>query len=223
MMKRGIFGGTFDPIHWGHLQIAQAALLTHSLQEIIWVPQLLPLHKTPRTTIAQRWSMVELAIAPYPQFCLPMDLGQWQDNFPQPPDYAIDTFGLLQSLYPASIWFWILGVDSFLTLPRWKGRVELIPECDWLVAARNVLEADQLEQVAQELHFQGIEINWELLPMEAIDISSSLIRQTCQAHQPLDHLLPAPVREYITHHNLYSHSQWIESGLRVVEAHSQSK
>ena len=204
MIKRGIFGGTFDPIHWGHLKIAQAALLTHSLQEIIWVPQLLPPRKTPQTTIAQRWSMAELAIAPYPQFCLPMDLALWRRNFSQSPDYAIDTFGLLQSLYPASRWFWILGVDSFLTLPRWKGRAELIPKCHWLVAARNWQDQEQLEQVAVELQTQGIEIIWELLPMEAIDISSSLIRQTCQAHQPLDHLLPAPVWEYLIQHHLYS-------------------
>ncbi len=213
MIKRGIFGGTFDPIHWGHLKIAQAALQTHSLQEIIWVPQLLPPHKIPRTTIAQRWSMVELAIAPYPQFCLPTDLAHWQGHFSGNTDYAIDTFGLLQKLYPASTWFCILGVDSFLTLPRWKGREIFLPRCTWLVAGRhlentdhNTDRRDQLEplhRVARELQSQGIKINWELLPVEAIDISSSLIRQACQDHQPLDHLLPTPVREYITHHNLY--------------------
>jgi nicotinate-nucleotide adenylyltransferase len=204
MIKRGIFGGTFDPIHWGHLKIAQAALLTHSLQEIIWVPQLLPLHKTPRTTIAQRWAMVELAIAPHPQFYLPTTLDQWQNNFSQDPDYAIDTFYLLQKLYPDSIWFWILGVDSFVTLPRWKGREALIPKCHWLVAARNLPDRQQLDEVALELQAQGIEIIWELLPMEAIDISSSLIRQTCQGNGPLDHLLPTPVQQYIIQHHLYS-------------------
>jgi nicotinate-nucleotide adenylyltransferase len=204
MIKRGIFGGTFDPIHWGHLKIAQAALLTHSLPEIIWVPQLLPPHKTPQTTIAQRWAMVELAIAPHPQFCLPANLAQWQGNFFRHPDYAIDTFCLLQKLYPASKWFWILGLDSFVTLPRWKGRAELIPECHWLVAARNLQDHEQLETVALKLHAQGIEISWELLPMEAIDISSSLIRQTCQGNEPLDHLLPTPVWEYIIQNHLYS-------------------
>lgn len=207
MIKRGIFGGTFDPIHWGHLKIAQAALLTHNLQEIIWVPQLLPPHKTPKTTIAQRWSMVELAIAPYPQFHLPMTLEQWQDNFSQYPDYAIDTFCQLQKLYSESNWFWLLGVDSFLTLPQWKDREIFLSKCTWLVAARNLRSMEQLEQLRQvaiELQSQGIEINWELLPMDAIDISSSLIRETCQAGQSLENFLPASVRQYIVQYHLYS-------------------
>ena len=123
MIKRGIFGGTFDPIHWGHLKIAQTALLTHQLKEVIWIPQLFPPHKIPRATITQRWSMVELAIASYPQFYLPATLEQWQNNLfsnlSQNPDYAINTFYLLQKLYPESKWFWILGIDSFLTLSRW--------------------------------------------------------------------------------------------------------
>ena len=212
MIKRGIFGGTFDPIHWGHLEIAQTALLTHNLQEIIWVPQLLPPHKAPIATIAQRWSMVALAIAAYPQFRLPMDLAQWQSDFSQVPDYAIDTFCLLQSLHPSSQWFWILGVDSFLTLPRWKGRQSLIPKCHWLVAARNWPDANQLDRVSIELSTQGIEIIWELLPMQAIDISSSLIRQTCQARQPLDHLVPVTVQEYITQHHIYPESPHFYGG-----------
>lgn len=216
MIKRGIFGGTFDPIHWGHLKIAQAAFLIYNLQEIIWVPQILPLRKNPRATIAQRWSMVELAIAPYPQFCLPADLAQWQGQFSGNSDYAINTFDVLQKIYPASTWFCILGVDSFLTLPRWKGREIFLSSCTWLVAGRNLDNIEQINQqteqqdqseplhrVARELQSQGIEISWELLPMAAIDISSSQIRQACQAHQPLDHLLPTPVREYINHHHLY--------------------
>lgn len=209
MLKRGIFGGTFDPIHWGHLRIAQAALLTHQIKEVIWVPQLFPPHKIPTATITQRWSMVELAIAPYPQFYLPATLEQWQNNLSnnlsQNPDYAIDTFSLLQKLYPASQWFWILGIDSFLTLSQWKGREILIPACNWLVAARNLPNRDQeqLQQVVIELQSQGIEIIWELLPIEAINISSSQIRQTSIVNQSLDQFLPTSVQQYIIQHHLY--------------------
>ena len=218
MIKRGIFGGTFDPIHWGHLKIAQTALLTHNLKEVIWIPQLFPPHKIPRATISQRWSMVELAIASYPQFYLPATLEQWQNNLfsnlSQNPDYAINTFYLLQKLYPASKWFWILGIDSFLTLSRWKGREILIPACNWLVAVRNLPDMNllvQLQQVATELQSQGIEIIWELLPMEAIDISSSQIRQTSIVNQSLDQFLPPSVQQYIIQHHLYSNQKSLPS------------
>jgi len=208
MSKLGIFGGTFDPIHYGHLKIAQNALETYDLRGVLWIPQLAPFYKDSVTPIAQRWAMVELAIAPYPYFSLPTTLEIWQDKHPRTPDYAIDTFCCLQELYPGSTWFWILGADSFLTLPKWQGREVLIPACTWLVAARNLPNSEelqaQLQQVAIELQSQGINIIGELLPREAIDISSSLVRQTRQTHQSLDHLLPAIVEKYITEHDLYS-------------------
>ena len=80
----------------------------------------------------------------------------------------------------------------------------MIPECDWLVAVRNLHYQKQLEQVALDLQSQGIAITWELLPMNAIDISSSLIRETCQAGQALENFLPASVWQYIIQHHLYS-------------------
>jgi len=230
MLKRGIFGGTFDPVHWGHLAIAQAALAANSLTEIIWLPQISPPHKSLKTSSQQRWEMVELAIAPYPQFRLPAPRQHWQEllrtnargQAVEQPDYAIDTFSLLQSLYPGSFWHWILGADSFLTLPRWKGRHQLIPACTWLVAPRHLppnlsshlpgqspeklssLPQPELLQVAEQLKVQGIDIVWELLTMPAIDISSSLVRQACSTQQPLGDLVPMPIQEYITKHNLYS-------------------
>jgi nicotinate-nucleotide adenylyltransferase len=221
MLNRGIFGGTFDPVHWGHLAIAQAALAANSLTEIIWLPQISPPHKSLTTSSQHRWEMVDLAIAPYPQFRLPAPRQHWQELLKTKargqsagqPDYAIDTFSLLQKLYPTSFWYWILGADSFLTLPRWKGRHQLIPACTWLVATRNLPQnllgqppekSSALSQVAGELESQGIEIRWEMLPIKAINISSSAVRQACSTQQPLGDLVPLPVQEYIKSHNLYS-------------------
>ncbi|NJL91589.1 MAG: adenylyltransferase/cytidyltransferase family protein [Coleofasciculaceae cyanobacterium SM2_1_6] len=251
------FGGTFDPVHDGHLAIAEAALVAQSLVEVIWLPQIFPAHKSAITPIQHRWAMVELAIAPYPQFHLPAPLEFWcnslggdlstlstptslsklstpltptSSTFSEPippqimstPDYAIHQWQSLKNLYPQSNWCWILGADSFLTLPRWKGREVLIPACKWLVATRNqwkphmeLLEPQKLsespelqnfQQVIKEIHLQGLSITWQILPMPSIDISSTSIRQSFQSRQALSSLeksLPASVQQYVESHNLY--------------------
>ncbi len=235
LCQRGILGGTFDPVHYGHLAIAQAALTTHSLAEVIWLPQIFPTHKSAMTPVRHRWAMVELAIEPYPQFRLPTSLASWcnclsgvSTSSPLPPtDYAIHQWQILNILYPHSNWFWILGADSFLTLPRWKGREILIPACRWLVATRNQLEPQidpkkfsesplkspseslelqKIQQVIKDIQLQGIDITWQILPMPSIDISSTSIRQSLQSRLPSpEKSLPASVRQYIESHSLYQH------------------
>ncbi len=272
MVDRGIFGGTFDPVHYGHLAIAQAALVTQSLAEVIWLPQIFPAHKSAITPVRQRWTMVDLAIEPYPQFRLPTSLESWYQSLggdlstlstpislsksselatpselttlsiPSPtlppqlitptPDYAVHQWQSLKNLYPHSTWFWILGADSFLTLPRWKGREVLIPACRWLVATRNPLESklesqlkpqlkpqklseslelQKIQQVIKDIQLQGINISWQILPMSSIDISSTSIRQSFKSFKSL-HSLPSPekslpisVQQYIENHSLYRH------------------
>lgn len=272
LCQRGILGGTFDPVHYGHLAIAQAALTAHSLAEVIWLPQIFSTHKSAITSIHHRWAMVELAIESYPQFRLPASLESWLQSlggdlstrstptslakssipstpipstptpltFPEPiphrshlitptPDYAVHQWQSLKTLYPQSNWFWILGADSFLTLPRWKGREILIPACKWLVATRNQWEPQQIEplellepqklsespelqkfqQVIKEIQLQGLNITWQILPMPSIDISSTSIRQSFQSLQPFQSLpsleksLPNSIQQYIESHHLY--------------------
>ena len=267
LCQRGIFGGTFDPVHYGHLAIAQAALVAQSLTEVIWLPQIFPTHKSAITPVHQRWTMVDLAIEPYPQFRLPTSLESWYKSLggdlstlstsislaklselselsdlselatpstlstpssiipPQlitpTPDYAVYQWQSLKNLYPHSNWFWILGADSFLTLPRWKGREVLIPACRWLIATRNPLEPQiepqklseslelqKIQQVIKDIQLQGINISWQILPMSSIDISSTSIRQSFQSLQSLpspEKSLPASVQQYIESHSLYRH------------------
>ncbi len=133
--KRAILGGTFDPIHWGHLEIAYAALEQVGLHQIIWVSDR---HKRDprqqsRVEFEHRQEMVRLAIAPEPAFCLG----------PPPPEdpkagYAIVTGQTLQQRYPDSQWYWIIGADAFSTLPKWYRAAELVEAFEWLVAPRSV-------------------------------------------------------------------------------------
>ncbi len=212
-------GGTFDPVHWGHLLIAQTALSQVSLDRVIWVPARHPPHKR-GLAYEHRRLMVESAIIDNPAFVL-----YALETDRTSPDYAICTLLNLQDAYPNSQWYWIIGLDAFLTLPRWYRRETLIPACDWLVAPRSVPIAatdafftesnspDQgmgiqdiwlCQQVVGQLASQDISIRWQVLEMPPVGISSSLIRQYCRQHRSIRDLVPENIATYITTHNLYS-------------------
>ena len=218
MERIAILGGTFDPVHWGHLMIAATALSQLELERVIWVPVRRPPHKHGRR-YEHRRLMVEIAIAQNSAFVL----DPRKTNHTEP-DYAIDTLADLQDAYPNRQWFWIVGLDAFQTLPRWYCRERLVPACDWLVAPRPLAmtsphavvststshpqeikpQASWLcQQVAEQLSAQDILIRWQMLHMPPMSISSSLIRQSCSQGHSLRDCVPEGVRAYITTHNLY--------------------
>lgn len=218
MERVAILGGTFDPVHWGHLVIAETALSQLGLEMVIWVPAHRPPHKHGRCYDHRRL-MVEIAIAQNSAFVLEPRTTQHTD-----PDYAISTLAELQETYPNRQWFWIIGLDAFQTLPRWYCRERLVPACDWLVAPRplpittpstwnSITTSTQQEidtqanwlcqQVAEQLASQAIPIRWQLLQTPPIGISSSLIRHYCRQGRSIRYLVPDGVRAYITKHNLY--------------------
>ncbi|MBF2072537.1 MAG: nicotinate (nicotinamide) nucleotide adenylyltransferase [Synechococcales cyanobacterium C42_A2020_086] len=134
MQKLGIFGGAFNPVHWGHLLIAETALTQLSLDRVIWVPSYNPPHKATSGLLADfhhRLSMVEQAIATHPQFAL----SPLEEEHPGW-SYALDTLRALQHRWGKNQWYWITGLDAFRSLPRWYGRRTLIRECYWLIAPR---------------------------------------------------------------------------------------
>ncbi|OKH35526.1 nicotinate (nicotinamide) nucleotide adenylyltransferase [[Phormidium ambiguum] IAM M-71] len=208
MEKVAIFGGTFDPIHWGHLLIAEMALDGLRLDRVIWVIDRSPPHKQPPTQLhfQHRREMVQLAIANHPAFIL----SPITTNSPGS-SYAIDTFTNLQTIYTQTHWYWIVGQDAFTTLSRWYRRQELIPKCDWLIAPRpnsNNIELELLtQQVVEQLNSQKITIRWQILSMPSVAISSSLIRQYCQQNRSIRYLVPESVRTYIQNHQLYREHQ----------------
>lgn len=206
MRKVAIFGGTFDPVHWEHLLVAQAALNQVALEQIIWVPTRCPPHKQ-ATVFEHRLEMLQRAIIDHSAFAISLSA----------PSYAVQTLVDLQAIYPNTHWYWIVGLDAFQTLPRWYRRQELADSCEWLVAPRLVpsaLKNEQVtitvqsqlicEQVAQHLAKEKITINWQILQMPWVGVSSSLIRQYCREQYSIRYLVPEAVRLYIATHNLYS-------------------
>jgi nicotinate-nucleotide adenylyltransferase len=209
MPKIAILGGTFNPVHWGHLLIAETALHQAKLDQVIWVPAYRPSHKSSEELVDfhHRLQMVKLAVTSHANFTV-STVEQGQPN----PSYAIDTFLGLKVLDPASEWYWIIGLDAFQSLPRWYCHQQLASECCWLVAPRFSPRLAQSSsswivssciQVAQKMADESINLRWQLLDMPLVEISSRLIRQYCSDRRSIRDLVPESVRDYILTHQLY--------------------
>lgn len=224
MRHIAIAGGTFNPIHWGHLLMAEAALSQFRLDKVIWVPVFRPPHKSEGLADFQhRLEMVSRAIADHPAFTI-SDV----DAQRQTVSYAIDTLEDLKPSYPNAFWYWVIGLDGFQTLPKWRRSQDLASHCHWLVAPRplengrkelstphkdGVLPGEagsplsierRCQQIAEQMTASGTPLSWHLLHMPPIGISSSLVRTYCQLGRSIRYLVPESVREYITAHKLYS-------------------
>jgi nicotinate-nucleotide adenylyltransferase len=200
MQKIGIFGGTFNPPHWGHLRIAEAAIAQKSLDQVLWMPTQPHYKAADILDFHHRQAMVERMIfakdpqgkALYPRFALcPPEANQ--------SSYAIENLLALQSLYADRQWYWIVGMDAFRSLPRWYRSAELVTRCGWLVAPRDGDVSATIDHFMQ----QGVAIEWELLELLSIEISSSLIRQYCHNLRSIQHLVPAAVSTYLMEQGLY--------------------
>ncbi|WP_277874579.1 nicotinate (nicotinamide) nucleotide adenylyltransferase [Microcoleus sp. FACHB-1515] len=195
MPRRAIFGGTFNPIHCAHLEMACAACEQFHLDEVVWVPTLAPHYKSQAAPFEHRLAMVEQAIAPYPQFTLAGLSAR----------FAIEIFTALQQQKPDTHWFWLIGLDAFATLPRWVDRHKLASQCDWLIAPRGEPDKTQpqIHRIERQLQAEGITLRWQMLDRSPSPISSSLVRDRCQAILPIAKLVPMPVQTYIQQHGLY--------------------
>ncbi|MBD1914221.1 MULTISPECIES: nicotinate (nicotinamide) nucleotide adenylyltransferase [unclassified Leptolyngbya] len=210
---RGIFGGTFNPPHAGHLQVAQAALTQAGLTQVLWVPTYRPPHRrvTSLVSFEHRLEMVQQAIAPFAPFHASAVEEQLAYSAGGP-SFAIHTLTHLQHQYSKSHWYWILGLDAFCTLPRWRHHRELVPQCTWLIAPRSASSTtvqnkpddfQQIEAIAHLFKSEGISLRWHLLSMPSIEISSSLIRRYCGDRLSISGLVPIAVEDYIHRYNLY--------------------
>ncbi|MDZ8186504.1 MAG: nicotinate (nicotinamide) nucleotide adenylyltransferase [Nostoc sp. ChiSLP02] len=205
MQRLGIFGGTFNPIHLGHLLVAETALHQVSLEKVIWVPSLNPPHKE-ATLFEHRVEMLQLAIKDNPAFTISLVEGKRSGT-----SYAINTLIDLSACYPNTHWYWIVGLDAFQTLPRWYRGRELAHMCDWLIAPRllggeNITQSELIcKQLKEQLNEHSLTtIDWQFLDIPLIGVSSSLIRKFCRSRHSIRYLVPESVRSYIANNNLYS-------------------
>ncbi|MFA6600455.1 MAG: nicotinate-nucleotide adenylyltransferase [Candidatus Omnitrophota bacterium] len=210
----GILGGTFDPVHCGHLALARSARGQYRLDRLLFVPAFMPPHKIgicEITAPAHRYRMVELAIGGEPDFEV-CDVEFTREG----PSYTVETLELLKRRFPGSEWFLILGEDNLRNMDRWKDpdRIRAAAtvlaakrpgaETQWFRHARGDLRSpsSQAGAAAGGTADEGPGVQW--IRMEACPVSASKIRETLRGGgSPGPHELPTAVEDYIRRQKLY--------------------
>ena len=196
-MRIGILGGTFDPIHYGHLRAAAQARAGQRLDRVLFVPaNRSPLKPAAAATTGQRLEMARLAIAGNPAFAL-----STVDVARPPPSYALDTVAALRRAYPAATLIFLIGADQLADLPQWRAPEQLLAAVPLVALTRpgaGGASADALQSLSPAARAR---ITVQEIP--AVDISASQIRRRAAAGQSLRDLTPPPVIDYIHAYALY--------------------
>ena len=205
MFLEGLYGGTFDPIHLGHCFAAERVRKAFHLKAVRMVLSANPPHKEAKSESAHhRWEMLELACEGYP-FLVPDD-----SEIRSGSSYTIDTLKSFGEARGVSNFFWILGQDSFVTLPEWRDWRQILHYCSLIVVDRSIdsrLVAKQKERLLKESRATknardniGVVC---MLDLEMPEISSSEIRKRLREGDSTEGLLDSKVADYISDHELY--------------------
>lgn len=198
-MNIGVLGGTFDPIHLGHLIVAEEVRARLDLSEVIFVPTGQPWLKrnSPIAPAEHRIRMVRLAIADKPYF----KLSTVEMERPGP-SYSVDTIAELQGQVGArDEIFFILGWDSLAQLPLWREPSRFIQMCHLVAVPRPGYSVPDLKKL--EVEISGLSKRVILMDKPEIDISATEIRKRVTQGLSISHLVPRPVERYIKRHGLY--------------------
>jgi nicotinate-nucleotide adenylyltransferase len=207
MRKIGVLGGTFDPVHNGHLAIADEALKEGGLSEVIFMPAGKPYFKllTAISPGEDRMQMLKLAIAGQAKYSLSlMELER------EGPSYAVDSIASIKERVPARDQvFFILGWDALVNLPLWHQAKRLIKICRIIAAPRPGYARPDLSQIEKKL--PGLSGRCILMEKPLNDISSTNIRAKAAAGLPIDEWVPAGVGKYIREKGLYIQNNLCEN------------
>tara|TARA_R110001632_G_scaffold7382_2_gene29433 strand:- start:80494 stop:81159 length:666 start_codon:yes stop_codon:yes gene_type:complete len=205
-----IMGGTFDPIHNGHLRTAVEVLDRYQYSELRLIPCFQPVHKgQPSVSPQQRLEMAKLAISGDSR--LRVDSREMDR---EGPSYSVDTLRDIRSeIGPNESLIMVLGMDSFLSLPTWQNWQELIQYSHLLVVSRPGWEPDLISELSAFCENYRAASSHELQcapsgrvwfeTLTPLGISSSMIRALARKNESIAYLLPEPVQKYIEQHQLY--------------------
>lgn len=197
-VRIGLFGGTFDPPHLGHLILAGEAHAQLCLDRLLWIPSPDPPHKLGQvlTPLADRLAMVELAIRGEPAF----ELSRVEMERPGP-HYTLDTVLRIQADHPSADVILLIGGDSLRDLPTWHRAADLLAACREIGVMRRPGGPDDL--TALEAPLPGIRSKVRFVDAPLLEIASSEIRRRAANGEPFGHYVPPAVREYIQRRGLY--------------------
>jgi len=199
-MHVGVFGGTFDPIHLGHLGAAEATRSLLGLGRVIFVPAGQPWLKAdiPVSPARHRLEMVRLALAGEPHF----ELSTTEIDRPGP-SYTVDTVRVLQrELEREADLFLLIGSDALLDFPRWRQPARLIEICRLAAFARPNVAMPCLDDLERAV--PGISRRIDCVEIPQVNVSATEIRRLITQGASIGHLVPRAVESYILEHGLYS-------------------
>ena len=194
----GVFGGTFDPPHIGHLILATEACEELRFDRLLWVLTPVPPHKLDQTItpLEHRIAMLELAISDEPNF----ELSRIEIDR-SGPHYTVDTMRLLADEYPSADLILLIGGDSLRDLPTWHRPTDLVSACHEIGVIRR--PDDSVDLSAWERQVPGTQAKVRFVDTPLLDISSRAIRHRIRENLPFRYYLHPPVYEYIIKKNLY--------------------
>lgn len=197
--KIGILGGTFNPIHYGHLLLAQQALEILALDRVLFMPSGNSYMKQGRDIASKehRAKMIELAIEGQKEFSL-SDMELMRTG----PTYTCDTVMELKIQYPNDEFYFIMGADSLLMLESWKNPEILLENCVVAAAVRGTGTEERLQKIISHLIYE-YHADIRILPARFVDLSSSEIRERIYYGRSVRYMLPDAVLSYIEEQNLY--------------------
>lgn len=193
----GLLGGTFDPIHIGHLHLAQAVADVAELDRVLFMPVGTPAHRETHASAEDRKEMTQLAIARNARF----DFDDTALEQPSPA-YTADTLALLRSKRPDERFCFIAGIDS-LARSRWRRLDEVAAALEkFYVARRDGVETDELAKAIADLA-PALRARFEIIDVALMDVSSTEIRALVKAGRSIRYLVPDVVAGYIADKSLY--------------------
>lgn len=200
MRKVGIMGGTFDPIHIGHLILGENAYLQFGLDKVVFMPSGNPPHKKDRDggTDLQRMDMVKLAIASNTHFEI-SDIEMNEDGY----TYTYRTLERLVKDHPDTEYYFIIGADSLFYFDSWKNPQRIADACTLVVATRNHTSDEKLDEKIEFVR-KLFNAKIEKLDTENIDCSSSQIRSWIKEGHTVKYYVPDTVINYIHTYHVYT-------------------
>jgi len=211
----GLLGGTFNPVHKGHVRAAEEVRLRFALSQVLFIPSYIPPHKQTMGMAPpeDRLAMVELAVRSHPHLVAsPLEIGAREKS------YSIITLNKLKAIYPDAWVFFILGVDAFIEIETWKSYREVLGQCRFIVISRPGFDLARAREVLPSGYSSKMgecsgsgsvgddllaRFRIFLVPIKALDISATDIRRRLREGRSIHGLVPGPVEEYIRKKNLY--------------------